>query len=565
MKKIASLVSTILLSALLMTACGTATPTPTESPVLANELTDYKIVYPAEYTELRMDIVNDLQDVIEHITNVRIEAIPDSAQKDGKEIILASSERSTALSDTVSSFASRMDYVVARDGNDIVLGGQNYYSDMRAVYDFIENYLGYNVIEDTYSTPTKALADTYTYIYSEPEFTINAACWATVFDDESYIKDIADANFNMLMVAFYKGTDEYAHTLTKWCAKYEIRLLLNIIGDGNSTMPRSYLYSDCPIIYGGAISDEPREYEFEDVQVLVDEFNEKYSEYGWRPMVNYAGDFSEDVENSEFLKNVDIMSFDWYIFKSNYWNSAYNEYFYGTSGEGSYYLKHMQTFMNIANEHDMDLWTYIQAYQSNDVFNVEKAYRWQMYMSLCFDAKGISYFEYANRDEPNPRWGDFNTLVVKRDMTKGDNYYYAQAANEEILKVNEMLEDYNYLGAYTYFQKWEKYYTQFDEYEGFDVIEDISDLNNDIYGDIAYLVGCFEKKDGSGKAFIFMNLEILTDKAYGEDLTFPTKLKIKGDNVTCYEKGEEIELTKDADGYYSFNCGNGQCLLFTVD
>lgn len=543
-----------------ITACGTPTPeaTATPTPVLLNELSQYTIVYPSQYTEMRMDIVNDIQNAIEHITNVRINAVPDSAPKSDKEIILASSSRSTSFDEEIKAFESRMDYVVAKDGNDIVLGGQNYYSDMRAAYDFIKNYLGYDCIEDSYSEPAKAISGTYSNIYKKPEFTIEAACWASKFGEESYIKDMADAHFNMLMTTCYISAQEM-HNLTKWCAKYEVNLMINI--SAHSDLPNFEVYSDCPAVWGAHVWDEPEESQFETVQKLVDEFNEKYGKYGLKPYVNYAGERADEVKNSPLLKNVEVMSFDWYIFVNNKPDG-----WCGTKGEGSYYLKRMQTFMNVAREHNMEFWTYIQAYvRKGGIFNSEKAYRWQMYMNMCFGSKAMLYFIYANQSEADNDWVDFNTLVVNRDMTKGDNYYYAKEANEEILKMYDILKDYENVGAYTYLKKDSQLYAEFDEYKDFGVIEDIVDINDETLGNTSYLVGCFEKKDGSGKAFIFMNLEILTDLHYGQDWNLPIKLKINGENVTCYEKGEKIDLQKDADGYYSFKAGNGQCFLFEVN
>ena len=530
----------------------------TAAEIFSDELSRYTIVYPSRCTDMRMDIVNDIQDAIEHITNVRINAVPDSTPKSDKEIILASSSRSTSFDEEIKAFESRMDYVVAKDGNDIVLGGQNYYSDMRAAYDFIKNYLGYDCIEDSYSEPAKALSEKRSNIYKKPEFTIEAACWATKLDKESYIKDMADARFNMLMTGCYLSEQEM-HNLTKWCAKYEINLMINI--STKSDLPNFDVYSDCPAVWGAHVWDEPEESQFETVQKLVDEFNQKYAKYGLKPYVNYAGERADAVKQSPLLKNVRVMSFDWYIFVNNYPDG-----WCGTKWEGSYYLKRMQTFMNVAHEYGMDFWTYIQAYRrKGGIFNAEKAYRWQMYMNMCFDSKGMLYFMYANQSEAENNWGDYSTLVLNRDMTKSDNYYYAQKANEEILKAYDVLKDYRNVGAYTYFKRDSQFYAEFDEYKDFDVIEDIIDINNETLGNTSYLVGCFEKKDGTGKAFILMNLEIITDFDYDMNRKLPIKLKINGSKVTSCKNGWPKVMQPDADGYYSFLMPNGECVFVTIE
>ena len=543
-----------------ITENGTLQHTPAVSctRILPDDLSEYTIVYPSGYTDLRMDIVAEIQDAIEHITNVRINAVSDSTPETDKEIILASSSRSTSFDEEIKAFESRMDYVVAKDGNDIVLGGQNYYSDMRAVYDFTENYLGYDSVNKSCFEPSKPISGTYSNIYKKPEFTIEAACWATKFDKESYIKDMADAHFNMLMTSCYASAQEM-HNLTKWCAKYGINLMIDI--SRSSTLPNFDIYSDCPAVWGAHVCDEPEENQFETVQKLVDEFNEKYAKYGLKPYVNYAGERADAVKKSPLLKNVEVMSFDWYIFVNNYPDG-----WCGTKWEGSYYLNRMQTFMNVAHEYGMKFWTYIQAYRrKGGIFNAEKAYRWQMYMNMCFDSKGMLYFMYANQSEVENNWGDYSTLVLNRDMTKGDNYYYAQKANEEILKVYDTIKDYRNVGAYTYFKRESQLYAEFDEYKDFGVIEDIVDINNEMLENTSYLVGCFEKKDGNGKAFIFMNLEILTDFDYDKNRKLPIKLKINGNKVTCFRRGEAMVMQSDECGYYSFSMPNSECIFVTVE
>ena len=537
-----------------MTAC-TPQPSPTEKGIQVSELADYTIVYPSEYTELRMDIVSELQDVIEHLTNVRIKAIPDTEPEAEKEIILASSKRTTSFDAEIDDFASRMDYIVAKDNDNIVLGGQNYYSDMRAVYDFMSNYLGYDSLEGTYSEPTKNIAGTYVNIYKEPEFIIQAACWATLFDKESYIKDIRDASFNMLMIDF-SMSPENTHNLTKWCAKYDVSIMVNTCG--SAVMPNVEIYSDCPIVWGGYVYDEPSEDQFQMVHDLCDKFNADYAQYGFKPFVNFAGERADFVKETDLFGNIDVMSYDWYIFVNNN-----PEGWCGTQGEGSYYLKRMQTYMQVSKERGMEFWTYIQAYRrSGGIFVAEKAYKWQMYMNLCFGSKAMLYFIYANQSENEPNWGDFSTLVVNRDMSKGDNYYYAKEANEEILKVYDILKDYDNVGAYTYFTRESQLYAEFDEYKDFGVIEDIVDMNSTLFSNSSYLVGCFEKKEGNGKAFIFMNLEIIND---ADLFSFPVKLKINGENIKCYIDGEVADIEPDEDGYYTVKAGNGQCMLFTVE
>ncbi len=570
MRKIFAIIMVFIMM-LSVTACSnSATPTPSpeatntpepEQPNEALELKDYTIVYPSDYTELRMDIVNELKEVIKAVSGSEINAVADSQAVDGKKIILASTKTEHSLKTQIDGFDDAMDYVVARDNDNIVLGGKNYYSDMRAVYDFMENYLGYTSAENTYTGKTKKLEGVNVIEYTKPDFLINAVCWAR-FDSEWQVRDVRDANFNYLTTHDHLYDEQMLHNMTKWCAKYDIQLLWNT--NTRPTLKAYELYSDCPIVYGAYIWDEPAYGEFEKVQNLCDQFKENYSQYGWEPFVNFAGGRCYDVENSEYLKDLDVMCFDWYFFVGNHSGGSASTLW----GEGSLYLTVMQSFMNTAKKHDMEFWTYIQSYRRGKTgdFFTDRAYLWQMYLSLCFDSKAILYFEYANNLETPDAvpWMDKSSLVVSESFTKGDNYYQVQKDNAEILKMQKLLSEYDNVGAYTVAKREDQYYADFEEYKDFGAIADIDDSKNSSLNgqDTAMLVGCFDKKEGDGKAVILMNLDILEKQVYA---VRNTRIKFNGEKVTVYENGEPKVLTPDADGYYNIKMPNGKCYVITIE
>lgn len=250
-------VLTVLFVGLSITAC--ALPSNKETVQVA-ELADYTIVYPSNYKDWQMEEVYLLQNTIEHITGTRINAVPDSEPEAKREIILASSSRETAFSSQISSFANRMDYVVAVDNKDIVLGGLNYYSDMRAVYDFVNNYLGYDDIEDIYSE-SKAVSGTKTYIYKEPSLTLMGSNLSvSAYTSVEAVRDMAECNFNMIQIMADRYTDEEMRNFAKWCARYEIRVLVYAITDfENETITVTDLEDavENPMIWGHYIKDEP--------------------------------------------------------------------------------------------------------------------------------------------------------------------------------------------------------------------------------------------------------------------------------------------------------------------
>ena len=131
-------------------------------------------------------------------------------------------------------------------------------------------------------------------------------------------------------------------------------------------------------------------------------------------------------------------------------------------------------------------------------------------------------------------------------------------ANADIAFVGETLcDNYDYAGTYTInrafndnFIYLEDFYTGFD-----DVITDFVVPQSS--SRTPYLVGCYDKKDGDGNAFLLVNMEALDYVPYDETTADPVKIKINGENVKFYREGELKEVEKDSDGYYLLEVGNG--------
>ncbi len=588
MKKIISLIL-ILLTVLSFTACAmptaavsnatqmptmkptkaeaTPTPVPTEYPetkiIEVGNLKDYTIIYPSAYTEFRMDIVNELKAVIDTVTGGDIKIAADAEEVNGNKIILASAEAEHSFKTEIENFQSRMDYLIAVDGENIVLGGKNYYSDVRAAYSFMENDLGYTSIGNTYSGETKNINGVEITLYKEPDFIIEAATWGPLFETEEQVKDLHDGNFNMLMTHLpgFGGVygEEGAHKLTKWAAKYEIQILWN--HDRQSTLPYAEVYWDCPMVYGGHIWDEPEKKDLIAVEKLCQEFVDNYSQYGWKPFVNFS---LYDPDMPYATTGTEAVCSDWYIFMQQSGAAA-----------GMNFLSYLEDVKTIAELKQRKFWMYIQAFRAKDgYFNASKAYRWQMYMELCFGVEGVFYFTYSSAKEETPdisSWCEPGSNVMSPTLEKGENYYYAQTANAEVLKTYDILKDYENTGVYSINKKKYVYvngqdaYGEFTEKEDFGVIEELVAPMGEDGKRVSYLVGCFEKDNSDDKALILMNFDWINGNEYGEDPEYPTKVKLNGENPRFYFEGEEVEPEKDAEGYYRLNVSNGYCWVITVE
>ena len=555
MKKIVGCI--LMLATLLLTACATsatptATPEPTAKPGLAvSALSDYTIVYPSDYTEYRMQEVYLLQSVIKTLSGKEPSLASDREDAVSKEIIIGSSARKNNYSADISAFESGLDYIIAADNDKIVLGGNNFYADMRAIYDFINNYLGYDDIENKYEEPSMAIYGVQKNIYREPSLRIMGSNFSVSPYTEQYaVRDMHDAHFNMTNIEAVAYTEEQLRDFIKWCARYEIFLIMRDV-------LYTDVYIDCPIIWGHSV-DEPRLEAYESVSQWCKEYEEKYSKYGWKTDINFVGIFSpredwyeeycEAYEKN--FSNLFSFSYDWYLGNMD---NCRDEPVCGVLEDSK---KH-------ADKYGQEFWYYIDSFWldegqiQNTYKNSSKMFRTHSYMALSYDADCIRYFQYGDATGN----GTYGTLV-NFDYSKNKHYYIAQQVNEELLKISEILQEYEWLGACTLSDEDEEIFSKLND--PYDFSNVITDFEQVIYED-THLVGCFKKKDGSGYAFTLVNIEPLDMIPYDNILSYPAKMKINGNNVKFYKDGKITDIKQDSDGYYNFSTGNGYCWLVTVD
>ena len=544
---------------LLLTACATSvtpatTPEPTAKPGLAvSALSDYTIVYPSDYTEYRLQEVYLLQSVIKTLSGREPLLASDREDAVSKEIIIGSSSRKNNYSADISAFKSGLDYIIAADNDKIVLGGNNFYADMRAIYDFINNYLGYDDIENKYGEPSKAIYGAEKNIYKQPALRIQGSnFYVPAYTEQYAVRDMHDAHFNMMSIQAELYDEKQLRDFIKWCARYEIFVIIQ------NEVKYPEVYYDCPVIWGHGV-DEPRIEEYESVSQWCKEYNEKYSKYGWRPDVNFWGIFNPEDEKGypvycdsyeKYFSDLFALSYDCYLGNMD---TCRNDAVCAILEDSK---KH-------ADKYGQEFWYYIDSFaldegQVPNVYkNVSKMFRTHSYMALSYDADCIRYFQYGDVSGK----GDYGTLV-NFDYSKNKHYYIAQRVNEELLRISEILQEYEWLGACTLSDEDEEIFSKLnDPYDFSNVITDFEQL---VYED-THLVGCFKKKDGSGYAFTLVNIEPLDMVPYVNILSYPAKMKINGNNVKFYKDGKITDIKQDSDGYYNFSTGNGYCWFVTVD
>lgn len=557
------------------------TPLPTPTPIPVSEsvraLGDYTIIYPADYENPRqMTEVELLSQVIEKLSGKKPTVVSDAAASiTGKNhIIFASSSYNTEFDSKIDALTSEMDYIICVDKDkNIVLGGQTYYSDMRAAYDFINNYLGYNDIDDIYSIPEKDITGEFVYTYEAPTFIIAAHNAAHNVFTKAVIRDAKEAHFNLMTADKNFCTDEEYMDIATWCVRFEMYFMAHVSANYETcdvTLTCEDFMLKNPMVKHAHLRDEPGEDLLPTIHKMAKNFNSKYAQYGLKCYVNHfrSGSIFEAMENTGYLSNVPVTGYDAYL--RNYSTTS-------IGGSIHSYLSFLQLVKRVTDKYDQEFWMYLESYDlankkvingSSDSVKVytSKTFRYTAYLSMCFGADAVNYFCYADTTYYKAEGDWSHGQLLEEDFTPTQAWYDAKATNEELEKLSKVYSQYTNKAAYVIGPDEENEFTPIDACTPYyNIIEEFLDKKGNEITDKNYLVGCFDKNEGDGHAFIIMNLEELNAQQYSPEKGSKIKLKINGENVTFYQGGEKIDVAVDADGYYTPVMANGACIFVTVD
>ncbi|MBQ9921731.1 MAG: hypothetical protein IJO52_06070, partial [Clostridia bacterium] len=215
---------------------------------------------------------------------------------------------------------------------------------------------------------------------------------------------------------------------------------------------------------------------------------------------------------------------------------------YGIKRTRRHYVEYINQSAKIAHRYGRKFWCCIQTYgyHAGKRTPNEAEFRWQCYCVLSFGCTGILLWNYLGRPE-------FPALVHPVTLVPNDSYYHCQTAMWEMRNLSDTYMQYKYLGSFNMNDDGRVEYLHMSEpYEDFDGIHDIK-------SDDALLFGCFEKKQGKGKAFTVVNMNEFKDEK-----SAALKFKTKAKKVTVYRKNEFYTLTPQR-GVYTIDleCGEG--------
>ncbi len=216
---------------------------------------------------------------------------------------------------------------------------------------------------------------------------------------------------------------------------------------------------------------------------------------------------------------------------------------YPLRGNGLYedYCESVNQVAEAARNNNAEFWCYIQCglYRDTNINDI----RWQCYTLLAYGCTGILLFTVEDYI--------FYPDTVTINQTKYNEF---ATVMWEMRRLSDTYIQYENLGTFTVNCTSSTPHLQMtNEYTGFTTISQIQSSD-------PLLVGCFDKKQGSGKAFTLVNMY---DPISGKYATAKFKLDASY-TVTVHATGDPYTISPDASGYYTITLSNGQGVFITL-
>jgi len=377
---------------------------------------------------------------------------------------------------------------------------------------------------------------------------------------KNFIETYRSGGFDWIIAHGALAGSEHRDMLLRDCDKHGVELIL---GDGAYTNPAvaTAEYFDHPSFAGTYVTDEPGTDQYGSLAEIC---NTYYQQTGGKvPYINllpmyanaaqlkYGASAAEieyyDSDSGLFKKYCDTFceKFDapyicTDIYPLNWINgqrTTYNDY-----------CESINVIAASAREHDKDFWCCIQtfAWVPSKRTPTESEFRWQSYCMLSFGCKGLLCWTYAGYTPDSPS-------LVTVDGKRTNSWYDAAIVFKEIRNISDAFVQYKNIGALTHNCTDETPYLKFsNSLDNFPTIERI-DCEDPL------LVGCFEKKDGSGTAMTIVNMSELEAVK-----TAHVKVKIVGAKVVAWPRGQREVLLPDVEGFCHFTLASGEGIFVEV-
>ena len=378
---------------------------------------------------------------------------------------------------------------------------------------------------------------------------------------KDFIETYRSGGFDWIIAHGALGNPENRDWLLSECDKYGVELIL---GDGAFTNPTvaTAEYFEHPCFAGTYVTDEPGTDEYDKLAEICNKYYRETD--GKTPYINLLPMYANaaQLKYGASAAAIEYYDADPALFKK--YCDAFCEKFdapyictdiyplnWGDGKRTTYgdYCESINVIAASAREHSKDFWCCIQtfAWVPSKRTPTESEFRWQSYCMLSFGCKGLLCWTYAGYTPEAPS-------LLTLDGKRTNAWYDAAIVFKEISNISDAFVQYKNTGAITHNCTDATPYLKFSNpIKTFPTIEQID-------CDDPLLIGCFEKKDGSGTALTIVNMSELEGVK-----TTHLKLKLAGSVVIAWPHGERTPLTPDADGLYHLTLQSGEGVFVEVE
>jgi len=377
--------------------------------------------------------------------------------------------------------------------------------------------------------------------FEQTEFCIGF--WVDPPADENWdlrYREIADANFNVVLGFFGATTVETAQRQVELCEQLGMKAIVSRVTDDPYELP------DGPACWGYGLGDEPGAAAFpalaEQVAALREARPGRLAYINLFP--NYAppaalGTETYDEHLRQFVDVVDpdVLSMDHYPM------------FTPTADGRQGYIDNLASMREVSLEAGIPFWNFFNTMPFGPHFDTtESQLRWQIYSSLAYGAKGVLYFCYWT-----PRGGEFpkGGAIITAEGRRTRHYDQARRINAELKAMGPTLMALTSTGVRRI-------------QRGDDVAALLTGSPIASITDGEYLIGEFTHVDGR-RAVPLNNYDFAYTSWPTVEFVAPLEQVTEVDRVTGEERAV-IDDSPDTDGLQvSLDAGEGRLFLMPAE
>ena len=344
--------------------------------------------------------------------------------------------------------------------------------------------------------------------------------------DDRHVQEVADAGIDFLVAVDAKKE------LLDLCAKHRLGAITSSVipmwwGDDGKraglyreTLPLEKLdalrptYPFHPALWGDYPVDEPNAKDFAHINAVIHRYRELFP--GQLAYVNlypiYANTAPQGVspELQKVPSQLGTTTYQEHI--DQYVQAVDTDYIcfdsYPFTGPFATYVENLDIVGTACRKSKRDLWVIIQtgAWKPDAVLG-EYQIRWQSYLCLAFGAKIVMHASYS------PGWWNETTSCINKAGEKNATYDYVKRIDAELHALSDVFMRYDNIGVYPCGEvsradaRMLKQLESLAARSGPPQDRRVRKLLDGLSSDGALVAGCFQRKDGRGRAVLLVNAQ----------------------------------------------------------